>query len=127
MDKRSIHFYVIALFVLLAMSLVTFIKVFDQSHYLRYLFVAIFFVGLIVGYVRYLMKVKSENMKDQSKWYRYGFLLAFALIYMAIKYGVKAVVGYEASSEDYGTVIAFFFLGLFITYYGFYSRYLRKV
>lgn len=126
LDKRSIHFYVIALFVLLAMSLLTFIKVFVHSHYLRYLFVAIFFVGLIVGYVRYLMKVKSENMKHQSKWYRYGFLLAFALIYMAIKYGVKAVVGYEASSEDYGTVIAFFFLGLFITYYGFYSRYLRK-
>lgn len=126
LDKRSIHFYVIALFVLLAMSLVTFIKVFDQSHYLRYLFVAIFFAGLIVGYVRYWMKVKSENMQHQSKWYRYGFLLAFALIYMAIKYGVKAVVGYEASSEDYGIVIAFFFLGLFISYYGFYSRYLRK-
>ncbi|WP_201265909.1 hypothetical protein [Brevibacillus brevis] len=73
-----------------------------------------------------MMKVKSENMQHQSKWYKYGFILAFALIYMAIKYGVKAVVGYEAASEDYGTVIAFFFLGLFIAYYGLYLRYLRK-
>lgn len=53
-------------------------------------------------------------------------VLVFIFIYVGIKESIKQFVGSEVSSQDYGIVIAFFFLGLFITYYGLYPIYIWK-
>lgn len=53
-------------------------------------------------------------------------VLVFIFIYVGIKESIKQFVGSEVSSQDYGVVIAFFFLGLFITYYGLYAVYIWK-
>ncbi|KKX52622.1 MULTISPECIES: hypothetical protein [Brevibacillus] len=118
MNNRSINFYIIAVLILLACAIPTIAKTFIDVHPLRYLFVVIFVIGIIVGYLRYLMKLKKESMQNKSKWLRYGFVLLFVLAYMAIRYGVRTVVSYEVSGDDYGIVMAFFILGLFISYYG---------
>lgn len=104
--------------ILLTCAIPTIAKTFIDVHPLRYLFVVIFVIGIIVGYLRYLMKLKKESMQNKSKWLRYGFVLLFVLAYMAIRYGVRTVVSYEVSGDDYGIVMAFFILGLFISYYG---------
>lgn len=100
------------------------LKVFTDDHPLRFSFVLLFFVGLIVGYFRYLMRKKKDAIKQKSKYQRLGIILLFILVYMGIKTGVREFVSSEISSQDYGVVLAFFILGLLLSYYGLYSFYL---
>lgn len=108
------------------MAVFTIIKAFIDQHPLRGLFLILFFVGSSIGYFRYWMRVKGKEMQRERKFLRYGFLLLFIIAYMVIKYGVRTLVSHEVSSQDYGIVIAFFILGLFIAYYGLYSFYLWR-
>ncbi|MEJ8548121.1 hypothetical protein [Brevibacillus borstelensis] len=126
MQNRSLGFYLIAAVILLVFAVSTLFKTFIDIHPLRYLFVAILLIGAIVGYFRYFMKMKRKEMEQKSKLLRYGVLLLFILAYMAIRYGVQTFVSYEVSSQDYGVVMAFFILGLFISYYGLYALYLWR-
>lgn len=126
MRKRSVYYYLAALIILLGITIPTIIKVFIDQHPLRYLFLIILIIGLSVGVFRYIMKLKRKQMSEQSKIKKYGILLLFILAYMLLKYGIKAMVSYEVSSQDYGIVMAFFFLGLFICYYGLYLLHLWK-
>lgn len=124
MKSYSFNYYITIWFVLFVISVSTIIKVFVDHHTLRFIFVFLFLLGLLVGYVRYLMRKKSDDLKQRSKLLRFGVLLLFILFYMAIKNGVNKFVSGELSSQDYGVALAFFFLGLFISYYGLYSIYL---
>lgn len=127
MKSFSLNYYITIWFVLFIISISTIIKVFVDNHPLRFIFVLLFIVGLFVGYFRYLMRKKRDAIKQRSKYQRIGILLLFILIYMGIKTGVREFVSSEVSSQDYGIVLAFFILGLFISYYALYSLYLWKL
>lgn len=127
MKNRSIYFYITAFIILLGIASLTMIKVFVDHHPLSYLFLVLFIVGLFVGTFRYLMKVKRKETESKSPLKRYGFLLLLIFGYISIKYGIKTFVSDEVAGQDYGVVIAFFVLGLFITYYGLYSLHLWKI
>lgn len=127
MKSFSLNYYITIWFVLFIISISTIIKVFIDNHPLRFIFVLLFIVGLFVGYFRYLMRKKRDAIKQRSKYQRIGILLLFILIYMGIKTGVREFVSSEVSSQDYGIVLAFFILGLFISYYALYSLYLWKL
>lgn len=114
-------------FVLFVVFTSTIIKVFIDHHPLRLSFILLFIVGLFVGYLRYIMRKKRNEIRERGKFQRFGILLLFILIYMAIKTEVSKFVSGEVSSQDYGVVFAFFILGLFISYYGLYSFYLWKL
>jgi len=122
LTQRSTTFYRTSFVILSLMSCTTLIKVFVDNHPLRYLFAVIFLIGLGIGYLRYVGKRKREEMQQRKKWLGYGLILLFAAVYMAIKHGIKTWLSYEVSSQDYGTVFAFFILGLFSTYYGLLSK-----
>ncbi|MFP3919876.1 hypothetical protein U5N28_18895 [Lysinibacillus telephonicus] len=124
MKSYSLNYYIIICSVLFIISISTIIKVFVDNHPLKFIFVLLFIVGLFVGYFRYLMRKKRDAVKQRSKYQRFGILLLFILIYMGIKTGVREFVSSEVSSQDYGIVLAFFILGLFISYYALYSFYL---
>ncbi|WP_346235083.1 hypothetical protein MKY04_20875 [Lysinibacillus telephonicus] len=124
MKSYSLNYYIIICSVLFIISISTLIKVFVDNHPLKFIFVLLFIVGLFVGYFRYLMRKKRDAVKQRSKYQRFGILLLFILIYMGIKTGVREFVSSEVSSQDYGIVLAFFILGLFISYYALYSFYL---
>jgi len=122
LTQRSTTFYRTSFVILSLMSCTTLIKVFVDNHPLRYLFAVIFLIGLGIGYLRYVGKRKREEMQQRKKWLGYGLILLFAAVYMAIKHGIKTWLSYEVSNQDYGTVFAFFILGLFSTYYGLLSK-----
>jgi len=124
MRSYSLRYYIMVWMVLFVIFVSTIIKVFVDHHPLRFVFIAFFLVGLLVGYFRYVMRRKSKEMRDTSKFKRYGIILLFILIYMMIKTEVSQFITSELSGQDYGVVFAFFILGLFISYYGFYSFYL---
>ncbi len=123
----SLNYYIIIWFVFFVIFASTIIKVFIDSHPLRLVFILLFTIGLFVGYFRYIMRKKSNEIKEKGKFQRFGLLLVFILIYTVIKTEVSKFVSGEVSSQDYGVVFAFFILGLFISYYGLYSLYLWKV
>jgi len=68
----------------------------------------------------------DEIMKETRRLKKNGVILLFVLIYMMIKSEVKQFMSSGLSGEDYGIVLAYFILGLFISYYGLYSLYLWK-
>lgn len=124
--NRSISYYRTAFFILLAVAVITLIKTFLDVHPLRVLFLVIFVGGLGIGWFRYKMKIVNEKMQEKNKLHRYGLLLLFLVIYLLIKYGVRSFISIEVTSQDYGIVLAFFILGVFICYYGLFSLHLRR-
>lgn len=126
MRSRSLYYYAVVCFVLIAITVVTLVKSFGDGHPLRYLFLIIFFIGMAVGYFRYWMKIKRMEMKEKGKLLQYGMLVFFIAVYAGIRYGVRSLISYEVSGQDYGIVLAFFILGLFVCYYGLYASFLRK-
>ena len=124
MKTYSFYFYTLVWLLLFALSVTTIRKVFVDEHPLRFIFILLFIVGLIVGCFRYLMRKKREAIKQRSKYLRIGILLSFILIYVGIKTGVREFISSEVSSQDYGIVLAFFILGLFMSYYALYAYYL---
>lgn len=126
MNSKSLNYYTIVLIVITLIFISTIIKAFIDLHPLRFIFIILFAIGLIVGYFRYLMRVRKEQAKSSNWFKKIVFVLLFVLIYVSIKGTIKEVIITEVSTQDYGVVIAFFFLGLFIAYYGFYSYHLWK-
>ncbi|WP_134684520.1 hypothetical protein [Brevibacillus migulae] len=118
MRQRSTTFYLVACLIMGIMAVTTLIKVFADHHPLRFLFTLLYVIGLAFGYFRYVLHSKTKEMQQHSKWLKYGLILLFAATYAALKYGIKTWLSYEVSSQDYGTVFAFFILGLFLSYYG---------
>ncbi|WP_263071837.1 hypothetical protein [Perspicuibacillus lycopersici] len=127
MKSYSLSFYIIAWLILFVLSVTTVIEVFVSQHPLRFIFIILFIIGLIVGYFRYLMQKKRESIKNKNKYQRFGILIFFILLYIGMKAGIRIFVGREVSSQDYGIVLAFFILGLFMSYFAFYSYYLWNV
>lgn len=126
MKTNSIYYYIIVWLVLFIIFISTIIKVFVDAHPLKYIFIILFVIGLIVGYFRYMMRIKKDQAKSAGTYNKLMIVLVFIFIYVGIKESIKQFVGSEVSSQDYGIVIAFFFLGLFITYYGLYPIYIWK-
>ncbi|TSI02581.1 hypothetical protein [Lysinibacillus sp. BW-2-10] len=127
MKSYSLNYYITVWLILFVIFVSTIIKVFIDVHPLRFIFIVLFVIGLLVGYFRYIMRLKKDSLKEGNKLKRFGLLLFFILIYMAIKTSVSEFVSSEVSSQDYGVVLAFFILGLFISYYALYSINLLKV
>ncbi|RUL54031.1 hypothetical protein [Lysinibacillus antri] len=127
MKSYSLNYYITVWLILFVIFVSTIIKVFIDVHPLRFIFIVLFVIGLLVGYFRYIMRLKKDSLKEGNKLKRFGLLLFFILIYMVIKTSVSEFVSSEVSSQDYGVVLAFFILGLFISYYALYSINLLKV
>ncbi|CAH0120491.1 MULTISPECIES: hypothetical protein [unclassified Paenibacillus] len=126
MRNRSIYYYGLVFSILCIVFLATTVKALADRQPLFYFFMLIFVIGLLVGYFRYYVRVKRKEMADRNKWQKYGLLLLFIAIYAVIRYGVRELISNEVSGQDYGIVLAFFILGLFISYFGCYSFYLWK-
>lgn len=85
MKTNSIYYYIIVWLVLFIIFISTIIKVFVDAHPLKYIFIILFVIGLIVGYFRYMMRIKKDQAKSAGTYNKLMIVLVFIFIYVGIK------------------------------------------